>query len=123
MAARELHHMLLATDPENVTFCLDAHWVYRGAGDSSVALYDVMKLYGHRITELHLRQSIKGVWCEYFREGDIDYGRVFAELAKLDLDPHLVMEQAVEAASPQTMNAQEAHRRSSENLRELLDRL
>ena len=29
-AAREFHHMLLATDPRNVSLCLDAHWVYRG---------------------------------------------------------------------------------------------
>ena len=55
-AAREFHHMMLGTDPENVAFCLDAHWVYRGAGNSAVALFDVLKLYGSRVSELHLRQ-------------------------------------------------------------------
>jgi inosose dehydratase len=31
-AACELHHMLLATDPGHVSFCLDAEWVHSGAG-------------------------------------------------------------------------------------------
>jgi inosose dehydratase len=43
-AAREFHHMLVGTDPENVTFCLDAHWIFRGAGNSAVAVFDVLKL-------------------------------------------------------------------------------
>ncbi|MBX2814896.1 MAG: TIM barrel protein, partial [Saprospiraceae bacterium] len=40
-SAREFHHMMLATDPHNVKLCLDAHWIYRGAGNSSVALFDI----------------------------------------------------------------------------------
>jgi inosose dehydratase len=75
-AAREFHHMLVGTDPANVTLCLDAHWVYRGAGNSQVALFDVLKLYGPRVTELHLRQSQKGVWTEVFGPGDLDYPRL-----------------------------------------------
>jgi inosose dehydratase len=38
-AAREFHHMLLATNPANVSLCLDVHWVYRGSGNSQVALF------------------------------------------------------------------------------------
>ena len=74
--ARELHHMLVGTDPAHVTYCLDAHWVFRGAGDSQVALFDVVHLYADRITELHLRQSVDGVWSETFGPGDIDYERL-----------------------------------------------
>ena len=37
-AAREFHHMLLGTEPGCMSLCLDAHWVYRGAGHSQVAL-------------------------------------------------------------------------------------
>lgn len=59
-AAREFHHMMVGTAPENVTLCLDAHWIYRGSGNSQVALFDVLQLYGRRITELHLRQSPRG---------------------------------------------------------------
>ena len=61
----------LGTDPEHVTLCLDAHWICRGAGNSAVALFDVVKLYGPRVTELHLRQSVDNVWTEALSEGDI----------------------------------------------------
>jgi len=102
--------MMLATDPDNVTLCLDAHWIYRGAGNSQVALFDVVKLYGPRISELHLRQSSGGVWTEAFSDGDIDYRRLAKELVALGVKPHLVLEQAVEKDSPNTLGAVEAHR-------------
>jgi len=111
-AAREFHHMLTGTDPQNVKFCLDAHWVYRGSGDSSVALFDVLKLYGDRIVELHLRQSVKGTWTEDFGDGDIDYAKMWKTLQAMKLNPLLVLEQAVEAKSPNTMNAVDAHKKS-----------
>jgi inosose dehydratase len=118
-AAREFHHMMAGTDPRYVTLCLDAHWIYRGAGNSSVALFDIVKLYGARITELHLRQSVKGTWTEAFGEGDIDYAALARELRALKLKPLLVMEQAVESGSPKTMTAAEAHRRSAAYARRL----
>ncbi len=109
-AAREFHHMMVGTDPELVTLCLDAHWYYRGAGNSAVALFDVATLYLERISELHLRQSVDGVWTEAFGEGDIDHPRLAEMLAEAGLRPHLVLEQAVEGASPHTMDAVAAHR-------------
>lgn len=111
-AAREFHHMLQATDPRNVTFCLDAHWVYRGSGNSQVALFDVVRMYGSRITELHLRQSKNGIWTEVLGEGDIDYRRLVRELADMGVRPHVVLEQAVEKGSPDTLSAADAHRQS-----------
>ncbi|MHC4323320.1 MAG: sugar phosphate isomerase/epimerase family protein, partial [Planctomycetota bacterium] len=72
-AAREFHHMMAGTDPAYVTLCLDAHWIYRGAGNSTVALFDVLKLYGSRVTEIHLRQSKDNIWTEAMCDGDIDY--------------------------------------------------
>jgi inosose dehydratase len=110
-AAREFHHMLLATDPKNVSLCLDVHWVYRGSGDSQVALFDIVKLYGKRITELHIRQSKGGVWQETFGEGDIDYRRLVRMLRDLNVKPHLVLEQCLEKTSPNTMTAAEAHKK------------
>ena len=104
-SAREFHHMLLHTDPANVKLCLDAHWVYRGSGDSSVALFDIVKLYGDRVVELHLRQSKDGIWSEVFGEGDIDYDRLAGEMLDRKLRPHLVLEQAVEKGTPNTMDA------------------
>lgn len=107
--ARELHHMLAATDPGNVKFCLDAHWVFRGCGNSEVAVFDVARLYKNRIIELHLRQSHDGVWDEAFGSGDINYDQLVDMLLDLETPPLLVLEQAVEGKTPNTMDAVEAH--------------
>ncbi|MCX6217757.1 sugar phosphate isomerase/epimerase [Spirosoma sp.] len=109
-AAREFHHMLLATDPKNVSLCLDAHWVYRGSGDSQVALFDVVKLYGKRVVEVHIRQSKNGIWQETFGEGDINYKRLATELKANNIRPNLVLEQCLEKESPDTMNVVDAHK-------------
>jgi len=119
-AAREFHHMLVATDPKFVTFCLDAHWIYRGSGNSNVALFDVVKLHGKRVTELHLRQSINGVWAETFGAGDIDYAALAEELKGLGIRPHLVLEQAPEKGTPKTLDPVEAHHRSLEYARRVM---
>lgn len=116
-AAREFHHMMVAADPKHVKLCLDAHWIFRGSGNSTVALSDVVELYGRRVVELHLRQSKDGVWTEVFGDGDIDYPALAKRLAALGAKPHLVLEQAVEKGSPNTMNALEAHRRGQEYAR------
>jgi inosose dehydratase len=118
-AAREFHHMMLATDPGKVSLCLDCHWVYRGSGNSSVALFDVLKLYGPRVVELHLRQSVDNVWSESFGDGDIDYRAVAKHLAAINIKPHLVLEQGPEAATPKTLDPVEIHRRS----RQYVDRV
>lgn len=119
-AAREFHHMMNGTDPRHVSLCLDAHWVYRGSGNSQVALFDIVKLYGARVAEVHLRQSVNGVWSESLGPGDIDYEAFAAALLKArgrHPKPHLVMEIAVENGTPKTMSPGEAHRRSVEYAR------
>ena len=114
---REFHHMLTATDPDNVKFCLDAHWIFRGCGDSEVAVFNALAHYYDRIVELHLRQSQDGVWTEaYAMSGDIDYSRLFEYLTTRKITPHIVLEQAVEARSLNKINVIEAHRRGRENL-------
>ncbi len=108
--AREFHHMLLNTSPKNVSFCFDVHWVYRGSENSEVAVFDVLKLYGKRIVEIHIRQSINGIWAELFTsKGDIDYERFAHELALMKIQPHIVIEQCLEATSPHTMDVVSAH--------------
>jgi len=102
--------MLLASDPRNVSLCLDAHWVYRGSGNSQVALFDVVKLYGKRIVEVHIRQSKGGIWQETFSDGDIDYRRLATDLKAQNVRPLLVLEQCLEKGSPNTMGPVEAHR-------------
>lgn len=108
--AREFHHMMASTDPRYVSLCLDVHWIYRGAGNSQIALMDVVRLYGKRIAELHLRQSVGHVWSEVFGKGDIDYERLVTALVKLKVRPHLVMEQCVEDKTPDTADVVTAHR-------------
>lgn len=122
-AARELHHMMLATDPAKVFLCLDAHWMYRGAGNSQVALFDIVKLYGKRVVELHLRQSREGVWSEVFGKGDIDYIRLSKILLAQGVKPHLVLEQAVEGKSPNTMTCVQAHGEGVKYVREVFGEL
>jgi inosose dehydratase len=118
-AAREFHHMMVGTDPKYVTLCLDAHWVYRGAGNSAVALFDILKLYGKRVTELHLRQSKENIWTETLSDGDIDYRRVALYLQQFDVKPHIVVEQAVENGTPKTMSTVVAFRKSGEYARQV----
>jgi inosose dehydratase len=118
-AAREFHHMMVGTDPAYVTLCLDAHWIYRGSGNSAVALFDILKLYGSRVTELHVRQSQKTIWTETFCDGDIDYPAVAKHLLGIGVKPHVVLEQAVEASSPKTMSPIEAFRKSSQYARRI----
>jgi inosose dehydratase len=118
-AAREFHHMMAGTDPAYVTLCLDAHWIYRGAGNSEVALFDILKLYGSRITELHLRQSKDNIWTETFCEGDINYPRLAKQLLDMGVRPHIVMEQAVETGTPKTMSTIQAFQESSQYAREV----
>jgi inosose dehydratase len=117
--AREFHHMMMGTAPANVHLCLDAHWIFRGAGDSQIAVFDIFQLYADRVVELHLRQSQQGIWTEVFGPGDLDYERLAEALLRKDQKPHLVLEQAVEKKSPQTLQAVEAHRRSLAYAREL----
>lgn len=123
LAAREFHHMMAGTDPRSVTLCLDAHWMYRGAGNSQVALFDVVELYGHRVSELHLRQSQNGVWSETLGPGDIDYEALAQALERKRVKPHLVMEIAVETGTPKTLDPVEAHRRSAAYARQVFARL
>lgn len=118
-AAREFHHMLVGTDPAALSLCLDAHWVYRGAGHSQVALFDVLKLYGSRVSELHLRQSVGNVWSETFGDGDIDYRALVRKLREVNVRPLLVLEQGPEKDTPQTLEVAEVHRRSVRYVREV----
>lgn len=118
-AAREFHHMMLATEPECLSLCLDAHWVYRGAGHSQVALFDIVKLYGSRVLALHLRQSQGNVWSEAFGDGDIDYHALWQAIAPHSAAPLLVLEQGPEQGTPATMEIAAAHRASCRYARDV----
>jgi sugar phosphate isomerase/epimerase len=40
--AKEFHHMLQNTSKENVSFCFDVHWIYRGSRDIGRRLREVV---------------------------------------------------------------------------------
>jgi inosose dehydratase len=120
---REFHHVLTQTDPELVQLCLDTHWVYRGSGNNVAQVYEVVQRYGKRVAELHIRQSRDGVWTECLTDGDIDYRKVAAELKSQGIKPLLVLEQAVEKGTPNTMDAVESHRRSRAYVEEVFGTL
>ncbi|WP_373399994.1 sugar phosphate isomerase/epimerase [Algoriphagus halophilus] len=118
--AREIHHTLQNTDPEYVSFCFDTHWVFRGSDNSQLAVFDILKMYGDRIVELHLRQSTGGIWSESFTaEGDIDYLKFSSMLKQKNIRPHLVIEQCLEAQSPRTLDVVTAHRKDLEVVKNL----
>jgi inosose dehydratase len=118
-SAREFHHMLTATDPATVRLCLDPHWIYRGAENSEIALHDIITHYGDRIEMVHLRQSQNGIWDETVGAGDLDYERLAARLASLNLAPLLVLERALEEGTPNALGDVEAHRRSAAYARQV----
>lgn len=109
---REFYHVMGQTDPKLVKLCLDTHWVYRGTGNNAEKVYEVLDRYADRTVELHLRQSNGGIWTEYLTEGDIDYVKAARMLKAKGVKPLLVLEQAVEQGTPDTMDAVESHRRS-----------
>lgn len=118
--ARELHHMLVNSDPEDVSLCLDAHWVYRGAGNSQVALHDVVSLYASRIGLIHLRQSVDGIWSETIGAGDIDYPAFARHLAKHNVKALMVLELCEEKGTPCTLTGTQANAEAKRYLEPLL---
>ncbi|MGK7395649.1 MAG: sugar phosphate isomerase/epimerase family protein [Candidatus Cyclobacteriaceae bacterium M3_2C_046] len=118
--AREFHHMLVNTSPENVSLCLDTHWIFRGTGDSELALFDITKMYANRIVELHLRQSDQGIWSETFSpSGDINYLKLAEMIKALQVEPLLVIEQAVEKGTPNTIDAIKALSQSRSHAKQI----
>lgn len=96
--AREWYHILRNTKPENVAFCLDLHWVYRGGQDPLTLL----KAAGTRVADLHLRNSVNTIWSEDFGPGDVDYGPIAAQLKAVRYTGLLTVELAYEAKTEKT---------------------
>ena len=118
--AREVWNVLLNTDPKVVGVCFDTHWTYRGAGDSQVALFDLLEFCLPRIVAFHVRQSREGVWSEAFGDGDIDYRRWAARIKKAGWQGPVLLEQAREEGTPKTMDFFAAQAQGQKYLRALL---
>ena len=90
--AREWRHLLQHTNPSRVYCCVDVHWAYRGGQE----VMPFIRATGHRLVELHLRNSKKGTWTEDFGPGDIDYQKVADYLRGIGFKGYLVVELAYE---------------------------
>jgi inosose dehydratase len=120
--AREFHHMMLSTADKPMRWCLDTHWIYRGCGNSDLAVEDAVKLYGQRITAMHLRQSVGGVWSEVFGPGDLAHHHWLSAIKshpRAESVP-IYLEQAAETGTPVTLDFPERLRRSADYLKSLL---
>lgn len=106
--AREYHSNFRLTQPEQVGFCYDVHWVFRGGVMPKDALQD----YGARIVSWHLRQSRKGIWWEDLDSGDIDYQAISAIAQKRHLAPVFSVELALEKGTKITRSVVENHQLS-----------
>jgi sugar phosphate isomerase/epimerase len=95
--AREWRHILRHTT-SLVGICVDVHWAWRGGVDP-VAL---LRAAGRRLRDVHLRNSVGGVWTEALGPGDVSYAPIARALRAVHYDGMLTVELAY---APQTVRA------------------
>ncbi len=120
---RELHWMMESTVDSPMGLCFDAHWIYRGAGNRSEVVFDVLRRYGRRVISTHLRQSRGGAWTDVLQVGDLDYREILSELDQVGFQGPHILELATEAETKRTHSILDAHRRSARFLQSLLEEL
>lgn len=99
--AREFRHMLQRTDPAVVGLCFDTHWVYRAAGNSQLALWDLLDETLPRVVSFHVRQSRDNRYAPAFSaDGDVDYRRWAQVLAARGWRGPVHLEQCREDDAP-----------------------
>jgi inosose dehydratase len=108
--SREWRYFFHHTAPANAGICLDTHWVYRGGDD----VMQILKEAGTRIGDVHLRNSVNGIWLEELADGDVDYRAVAAELKKLRYRGWLTVELAWDPQTQKTRSLVENLKRSRE---------
>ena len=113
--AREFHYNFKHTKPEDVGFCYDVHWVWKGG----VQPADALREYGNRVVTWHLRQSRNGVWWETLDTGDIDYAWVAQYAQEHQLPRRFTVELALEGGTKVTRTVAENHRLSREYVRKV----
>jgi len=108
--AREWRSNLQHTDPKLMWFCVDVHWVYRGKQDPM----ELLKEAGQRIANLHVRNSVNGVWSESLGDGDVDYRAVAQFLKSIKYQGLIGVELAYEKDTNPTRPLEEDIRISRE---------
>ena len=108
--ARGWRSNLRNTDPGLMWFCVDVHWVYRGKQDPM----ELLKEAGTRIANLHVRNSVNGVWSESLGDGDVDYRAVTKFLESIGYQGFIAAELAYEKDTKPTRPLEEDLRISRE---------
>jgi inosose dehydratase len=115
--AREFHYDFEHSKPDEVGFCYDVHWVWKGG----VAPADALAKYGNRVVTWHLRQSRDRIWWEDLDTGDIDFSAVSAVAKARRLPRRFTVELALEQETKVTRSVVENHRRSREFVRRVFE--
>lgn len=115
--AAEYHSNFKKTNPGDVGFCYDVHWVYRGG---NIQPPEALRDYGERVATWHLRQSRDKIWWEDLDTGDIDYAWVAKFAKDHGLPRNYTVELALENGTKITRSAIENHRRSLEYIRKAM---
>jgi inosose dehydratase len=115
--AAEYHSNFRKTKSEEVGFCYDVHWVYRGG---NIQPPEALRDYGDRVATWHLRQSREKIWWEDLDTGDIDYAWVGKYAKEHGLPRNYSVELALENGTKITRSCVENHRRSLEFVRKIM---
>ncbi|MDE3165204.1 MAG: TIM barrel protein [Acidobacteriota bacterium] len=107
---REWLYMLHNTDPGLVWMCPDADWIRFAKLD----IVGVLREAGRRIADIHLRNSVDGVWTEDLGPGDVDYAAVARSFLAIGYDGYLCVELGYAKETKVTRSLVENLRRSRE---------
>jgi inosose dehydratase len=116
--AHELHAMLGGVPAPLMGFCLDAHWLYRGSGNSAATMTALVAQYATRVISVHVRQSEGGVCAETLDGSDMDGAAIAATVKAAGFDGPVYVELLQEPATPRTRSLLQAHTESLATLRE-----
>jgi inosose dehydratase len=115
--AAEYHSNFRKTKPDEVGFCYDVHWVFRGG---NIQPPEALRDYGNRVVTWHLRQSRDKTWWEDLDAGDLDYAWVGKYAKENSLPRNYTVELALESATKITHSCVDNHRRSLEFIRKTM---
>jgi inosose dehydratase len=111
--AHEFHYNFDQSQPSELGFCIDTHWMYRGG----IPPMDALRQYGNRVATWHLRQSRQQIWWEDLDTGDIDYAEISKYARQQGLPRRFSVELALEQGTRVTRTVVENHRRSRDFVR------
>lgn len=116
--AKEIFHMLLNSNRDYLSWCYDGDWISRGSGHSPLAMLNWARLFGDRISIVHIRQSTDTVWDDAVGPGDFDYPALAKILGKNKSQPLFINEQIPADPSTAFFGRYDNYRNSADQIRE-----